>query len=332
MKLLFLGKAIDEASSRYRLLPLMAALDSEQHQCEFKSSELSLLAKLKLLLEAGQYDVLVIQRKLFAPWFVRALRRKVPHLVFDFDDAIFSKSSGHASTSRMVKFEAICQCADVLLAGNDYLAKAAQDAGADPARVQTIPTSVVLEEAVLEEIAPLATPREARPPTLVWIGSSSTRRYLDFLTPALERLGQQFPDLTLKVISDFQFHLDAMEVNNVPWSLQTEAVELASSDIGIAPMIDDPWTRGKCALKVLQYMAAGLPVVSSRCGANEEAVIHAETGYLVDSEEDWCQAVGKLLNDVELAQQLGQAGRRRVAQYYERQTVVEKTLELLLGR
>lgn len=287
---------------------------------------MGLLEKLKLLLRAGQYDVVVIQRKLYAPWFVRALRRRVSRLVFDFDDAIFSKSSGHASPSRMAKFEVICQGADLLLAGNDYLARAAQKAGADPASVHTIPTSVVLEE-----LDPNSIPDKPEQPTLVWIGSSSTRRYLDFLTPALERLGQQFPDLTLKVISDFQFHLDAMEVNNVPWSLQAEAVELASSDIGIAPMIDDPWTRGKCALKVLQYMAVGLPVVSSRCGANEEVVIDAETGYLADSEEDWCQAVGKLLNDVELARQLGQAGRRRVAQYYERQTIVRKTLKLLLG-
>lgn len=322
MKFLCLGKSIDEASTRYRLQPLMQRL-AESHEVQFQSTEMKLPAKLKLLLTARQFDTVIIQRKLFAPWFIRALKKRVRRLVFDFDDAIFVSSSGKSSSSRMSKFKALCQVVDIVFAGNDYLAAAAVDAGVASDRVYFTPTSVETRRYVLKDVIPEINP------TLVWIGSSSTRRYLDFLTPALERLGGQIPNLQLKVISDFEFHLDGMNVINIPWSETAEVRELASSHIGIAPMIDDPWTRGKCALKVLQYMAARLPVVSSRCGANSQVIVEGETGFLAESEEEWCHAIEQLVNDPALKLSMGTAGRERVVEKFGRTAVITRALEAL---
>lgn len=288
----------------------------------FHPTEMSLLSKLGFLWKMQGDDVVVIQRKLFPNWFVNFLRGRAGRIVFDFDDAIFVKSSGKSSSARMSKFAAICRVSDLIFAGNQYLADAAIAAGASPNNVHLIPTSVVVE-------ATGAAIEKEDKPTLVWIGSSSTRRYLDFLTPTLERLGHQFPDLQLKVISDFEFQLDGMPVKNIPWSLQEEAAELASSHIGIAPMIDDPWTRGKCALKVLQYMGAGLPVISSRCGANQEVVLESETGFLAESEEEWCSAVETLIRDDAGRERLGVRGRQRVVELYSRDAIADRAVELL---
>lgn len=321
MKVLFLGKAENEASVRYRVLPLMQHLNGEGSEAEFLSSDLNFFQKIKLVLEVSKFDVLFIQRKLFSAFFVSQLRSRVKCLVFDYDDAIFVKSSGQVSSRRSNRFDAVCQAADLVFAGNEFLAARARQGGAAHAKVHKLPTSVATQEYRTGK-----TEKEQKS-TLVWIGSSSTRRYLDMLTPVLDRLADQA--LQLKVISDFDFHLDSMSVVNVPWSEEHEISELQSCHIGIAPMIDNSWTRGKCALKVLQYMAAGLPVVSSNYGANAEVIDHGESGLLVESEEDWCNAILKLLESESLQADMARAGQQKVVEDYDQQDNARLAVDLI---
>jgi len=311
LKFLFLGKGVNEASTRYRIQPIFDCLEKEGHQVEFLSTELGFLPKLALAWRASEYDLVFIQRKLFPAWFVRLLKVRISRLVFDFDDAIFLKSSGESSSSRYRKFQSACQVADLVLAGNEYLATAAQKLSN---KVKVVPTTV-------DTAAYVTDADKASAITLVWIGSSSTRRYLDMLTPVLDSLGQRLPNLTLKVIADFEFHLDGLNVQNIKWSAECEVAELTSSHIGIAPMINNGWTRGKCALKVIQYMAAGLPVVSDRCGANQEVILAVETGFLADNENDWIEAITQLVESDDLRAQMGAAGRTRAQQLYNMKNI-----------
>lgn len=320
MKFLFLGKGVSEASTRYRIQPIYERLAKAGHQVEFVSTELGLLPKLNLVRRANQYDLVFIQRKLFPAWFVRSLKRRAGRLVFDFDDAIFLKSSGESSPSRYRKFQATCQAADLILAGNEYLAMQSRKLST---KVQVVPTTV--DTAAYETDAV-----KASAITLVWIGSSSTRRYLDMLTPVLDSLSQRRPNLMLKVIADFEFRLDGLKVENIQWSSEQEVAELTSSHIGIAPMINNGWTRGKCALKVIQYMAAGLPVVSDRCGANQEVILASETGYLADNENDWIEAITKLIDNEDLRTQMGVAGRARAQQLYDMKRVTSQVADQLV--
>jgi glycosyltransferase involved in cell wall biosynthesis len=320
LKFLFLGKGVSEASTRYRIQPIYERLAKAGHQVEFVSTELGLLPKLNLVRRANQYDLVFIQRKLFPAWFVRSLKRRAGRLVFDFDDAIFLKSSGESSPSRYRKFQATCQAADLILAGNEYLAMQSRKLST---KVQVVPTTV--DTAAYETDAV-----KASAITLVWIGSSSTRRYLDMLTPVLDSLSQRRPNLMLKVIADFEFRLDGLKVENIQWSAEQEVAELTSSHIGIAPMINNGWTRGKCALKVIQYMAAGLPVVSDRCGANQEVILASETGYLVDNESDWIEAITKLIDSEDLRTQMGVAGRARAQQLYDMKRVASQVADQLV--
>ncbi len=202
-------------------------------------------------------------RKTFPLPLLWLLRRVSRRLIFDLDDAIFCNPDGSFSATRMKRFAAIAKASDHIFAGNRFLAR---KSAMFNARVSVIPTSLDVEK------YHVAAKKPEDHLDLVWIGSKSTRKYLVDVLPALELAAQRVPNLRLKIIADFDLPQAAIPTLAVPWDAATEATELASSHIGIAPMRDDDWSRGKCALKVLQYMAAGLPVVSSNAGVNAEAV------------------------------------------------------------
>lgn len=324
MKFLFLGKGWDEASTRYRIHPIRKALEQQDHQTEFLSTNMSWFGKLKLLLNAPSFDVIFIQRKLFSHSFIKLLKRRARYLVFDFDDAVFVRSNGGASSKRLRDFGAVCTAADRIFAGNSYLEENAITHGAKSERVEAVPTCVLADQ-----YNHPVTKRSK--PCLVWIGSSSTRRYLELLRPALDRLSYQHPDLELKVIADFDFHLDAMKVHNIQWSQDAEAREIAECHVGIAPMLDDPWTRGKCALKVIQYMAAGLPVVTDKAGANVDVIDDGKNGFVVESEQEWIDSITKLLNDDERREHQGLAGRAKFEKAYELKSQSERVAGLLMA-
>lgn len=321
MNFLFLGKGVNEASARYRIHPVANYLQRAGHQVSFQSSEMNLLEKLRMLIHSSQFDLVFVQRKLFPAWFLRRLTQRVRRLVFDFDDAIFVKSSGEPSKARHKKFAASCRAAHLVLAGNDYLAAEAKQYST---HVVVAPTAVDVQRYGSEQEKDAII-------SLVWIGSSSTRRYLDMLTPVLDTLGQRLPNLKLKVIADFEFQLDSLTVENIPWTEDAETTELASSHIGIAPMVNNAWTRGKCALKVIQYMAAGLPVVSDRCGANQDVITEGETGFLVVNEADWVEAIVGLVENPERAHQMGHLGRLRAQEHFDLSRVAESVAKQLIA-
>lgn len=207
----------------------------------------------------------------------------------------------------MQRFAAMLKASDHVLAGNSFLAGHALRFNPS---VSVIPTCVD---------AGRYTATSKKPPDtidLAWIGSRSTRKYLLEALPALRLAAARIPRMRLKIIADFDLPDAGLPTLAVPWDAATEADELASALIGIAPMRDDDWSRGKCALKILQYMACGLPVVSSAAGANAEVVEHGTTGYLVGDDAAWYQRLTELADDRALRARLGDAGRRRVLANY----------------
>lgn len=215
---------------------------------------------------AGKADLIFIQRKLFSPWLVQQLLKRCDKLVYDFDDAIFSKSNGDPSQRRMHRFQKMVEAATLVLAGNAYLAERC-------VRADREVDALVVPTPVDEQKYQINVDKETGC-ILVWIGSSSTRKYLEHHRETFEAIGRKFPKLVLRIIADFEFHLDNMTVENIQWSAESEARYIASAHVGIAPMVDNQYTRSKCALKIIQYMAAGLPVISSKVGANQEVVVN----------------------------------------------------------
>jgi glycosyltransferase involved in cell wall biosynthesis len=311
MKLLALVESPDHVCCRYRIRAFTPALADAGWSVCYEGLERGALFRSFQLRRGSQFDAVVLQRKLLPRWQLRLLRRSARHLVFDFDDAVLYRDSndpqGPHSRWRGRRFADTVGMVDTVVAGNDFLADAALRAGARVECVHVIPTCVEPER------YPVARhDRSTRHAELVWIGSSSTLRGLERARPIWERLARVMSELSLRVICDRVPEEFPMPIVHVPWNEETETHELALGGIGVSWMPDDLWSRGKCGLKVLQYQAAGLPVVANPVGAHCEMIRHGETGFLATTPDEWVEAIARLASNPGLRQSMGTAARRSV--------------------
>jgi glycosyltransferase involved in cell wall biosynthesis len=298
---------------RYRIAAFRPFLEAAGHSLTVCSLPRRWWDRLRLFRDLRGATV-VLQRRLLPIWQFMYMRRSIRRLFFDFDDAVFLRDSysprGLYHAGRMRRFATVVRLSDAVLAGNTFLyAKAA--ALADRSRVHLLPTCVDPQG-----YSP-GKPGQGRGPVqLVWVGSSSTLQGLERHAALLDEVGSRVAGIRLKLICDRTLSLLHLAVDYSPWSEATEAAEIASADIGVSLIPDDDWSRGKCGLKVLQYMAAGLPVVANPVGVHSAMVRHGETGFLAETAAEWADAIGKLSADPALRQRMGRAGRALVEERY----------------
>jgi len=305
--ILFLSKRELSASTRYRGLNYFIFLEQAGFLPFHIDPKGNLLHKIITLRKVMKADAVVVVRKTFSFPFRRLVQLLSKKLIFDFDDAIFVKSSGRASKLRLDRFKSMLTKVDHVWAGNRYLAEYAKKWNSS---VDILPTAVDINSYKGHEIKP------EKNIDIVWIGSSSTRKYLQKMIPVLEKLAEKSPQIRLKIIADFDLETTGLTTLPIAWNNDTEAKELGSSHIGIAMMSNDPWSRGKCGLKVLQYMAASLPVVVSDAGVHREIVDHEKSGYLVNGDSEWLSTLTRLINDEQLRLSMGEHGRHIVSDRY----------------
>ena len=246
-------------------------------------------------------------------WQLALLRRRARRLVFDFDDAIFHRDSYHQrgieSSALSERFARTVKAADRVIAGNNFLAAAARRSGARYEKVSVIPTCV---EPASYQVAAHAGHEDLR---LAWIGSASTLQGLERTRTLWEKLGREVKGVSMRIIADRTTNFSELPVTAVRWSEETEAQELAAADIGVNWMPDDEWSRGKCGLKILQYQAAGLPVIANPVGVHREMVMRGASGFLPENDADWIESV-RVLRDPALRKRMGSAGRASVELKY----------------
>lgn len=314
MQVLALTEGPNHVCYRYRIAPFADALADRGWQLSALPLAPRTLERGSQLRAAMSADVVILQRKLLPLWQLRALRKWSRVLVYDFDDALFHRDSysrkGASSWARLAHFWATIYTADAVLAGNEYLRFQAASY-IEPERVHCMPTTVAPQRYPLA--AHQATGSRAR---LVWIGQHSTLPSLTLAQPLLAAAAARLPGLCLKVICNRFPKLDGVAVLPRVWSGETEASEVAAADIGVSWLPDDPWSQGKCGLKVLQYMAAGLPVVANPVGMNRQMVVHGETGFLAETPDEWAEAIRRLAIDPALRQRMGATGRKLVEEHY----------------
>jgi glycosyltransferase involved in cell wall biosynthesis len=165
---------------------------------------------------------------------------------------------------------------------------------------------------------------------LVWIGSKSTLRYLAEIKPVLEEIGSRFDNVVLRIIGDGFFDLQNMEVEKRLWSKKTRAVDLATSDIGLAPLPDNRFTKGKCSFKVLEYASAGLPVIASPVGTNSDYIRNNVTGFFARDSKEWIDRIAQLINNPQSRKKVGQDGRTWAKNFDV--SVIGKQLTDLIGQ
>jgi glycosyltransferase involved in cell wall biosynthesis len=314
MEVLALIESPNHVCYRYRIAAFAAALARRDFTLRPVALRLRTLSRTRQLLDSRRPHTVILQRRLLPRWQIRILRHAARRIIFDFDDAVFQRDSYHRKGQhcrrKLARFKATVQAADMVTVGNDHLRQAVLRY-VEPDRVRVIPTCV---DPTLYR--PANHSRAGQGIRLAWIGSSSTMPGLQLIQRHLAVAGERVPGLELHVICDRAVELTGVRTVLREWSSQTEAADLADCDVGISCLPDDPWSRGKCGLKVLQYMAAGLPVVANPVGTSPEMVIPGETGFLADTPEEWAEAIRLLASDPELRHKLGTAGRRLVQQRY----------------
>ncbi len=311
MKVLALVEARDHVCCRYRISAFERALEASGWSLTIEPLAPGLFSRMAQFARSADFDCVILQRKLLPAWQIGELRRRSKRLIFDFDDAVLYRDSydrrGPHHRRRRERFKRTVQVADVVLAGNDFLGGCALEAGASSDQVRVIPTCVETDSA-------RPTPRPASKPgiDLVWIGSRSTMAGLDQQRPLWERVGLEIPEVRLRMICDRFLRFQALRVVGVQWSEASENADVAGGDLGISWVPDDLWSRGKCGLKVLQYQAAGLPVVANPVGVHRGLVRPGIDGFLPRNSDEWVEAIQTLVEEPELRQELGRAARTSV--------------------
>jgi len=314
MKLLVLTNNPSRPSFRQRIGIYVDTLRSAGINCEVAKLSASRIKRLKLFRQAANFDAVFLHKKCLNFLDALCLRKYSKKIIYDFDDAIMYSPTNPTSdkTSHFRLFRRTAKLADMVIAGNSYLAGHAKRFNSN---VHILPTGLNTNEYSIKN-----QPNTNSKVHLVWIGSKSTLKYLMEIKAALEEIGARFPNVVLRIICDDFFDLENMAVQKCIWSLENQAQELITADIGLAPLPNNRFTRGKCGFKILQYQAAYLPVVTSPVGVNAEFITDGMTGYLASDNNQWVDKISELIENVELRKQMANAGRRHVEKFDSRVT------------
>ena len=327
MKILFLTASRKTPSTRYRVLQNLTAWKSLGLEVEALPLPKANRERLRLLFKLPAYDVVVLQKRLLHTHTLFFLRRFTRRLVYDFDDAVMYSDSNRGeffSPRKLARFTATVRAADLVIAGNRYLAKEALKARAR--RVVVIPTGV---DCGYFKPRPEKT-EPSRPLVIGWIGSGPNLVYLETLVEPLNRLYEKRADFCLKVVCDRFPRGFRCPVEQVVWSAAGEVAALQSFDIGIMPLVEDPWTKGKCAFKLLQYMACGLAAVASASAVTREIIKPGENGFLAPDPVAMVEIIERLLDEPSRLAALGEAGRRSLFGRYDHATIAAAYAEQLM--
>ncbi len=311
MKVVFLIHSLEVSGCRYRVLQYLPSLKEKGVECSVHLFKEGWPGKLRFYNSLGDFDILYVHRRLFPPLEFAYVRRKARKIIFDFDDAIMYRSSSSRnphSLSRRLKFAHLVKRVDFVVAGNEFLRS---EVLPYTSRVEVLPTSIDLTRYTLKGDAPA---RETL--TIGWLGSSSTLKYVRSMMPMFERLYEQYPHFQLKIVCDQFVESERLPVIKKRWAAEEEETDLKSFDIGIMPLTDDPWTRGKCGLKILQYYGVGVPVVCTPVGVNRDIVEDGRNGFWAENEDQWKERLLLLMQDRELRRAMGIEGRQKVERGY----------------
>jgi glycosyltransferase involved in cell wall biosynthesis len=342
MRIAFLTSGRHVPSSRFRVLQFVPHLQRLGHECLVLPSRPDKYASLPMLgfrfsgfvkrwnrrsdLSALRHwapDIVVLERELFSDGshdLEQELREMTRRLVLDIDDGLFALDRH--------KFEVICGLSDHVISGNDLLATRVRPINP---RVTVIPTCVDVEKyqgrgvrdegrAMRHVNSPIAT--HYSPLVLGWTGTAANIDYLEVLREPLKTLSREFP-LELRVIAESDgplrrlgFDRVGIRTRFVRWSEATEVADLHNFDVGLMPMPDTDWTRYKCGLKILQYMASRIPAVASPVGVNSEIIHHGVNGWLATTPDEWLFVLRQLLSDSVRRLSVVEAARKTVEQLY----------------
>jgi len=322
MKLLVIARNPDRASFRLRIASYLDILRAKGIHSTVVILPAGALARRKLFKQAVDFDCVFLHKKRLNPFDAFWLRRYGKKIIYDFDDAVMysADTPERDSPAHFRPFRRTVELAHKVIAGNPYLAQHA---------LRFNPNVEVLPTGLDTKAYNIAKPEKDGKIRLVWIGSKSTLGYLLEMKPIFEEIGGRFDHVILRIICDQFFDLHNIPVEKHAWSRETQVADLVSSDIGLAPLPDNRFTRGKCGFKILQYAAAGLSTITSPIGVNAEYVKHGKTGYHASDNRQWIERITELIQNPILRNEMGRSARVHVEEF-DIDIIGEKLYRLLV--
>lgn len=348
-RILFMSKyGVKAASCRYRFVQFFPYLEKHGIECtlsplfdddylehKFTTGRASIAdivhsfsRRLCAISRASSFDLVVLHCEAF-PYlpsiFEKILKLiNVPY-VFDFDDAIFHNYDLHRNLLiRWLlgnKIKTVVSNASLVIAGNDYLANYARSVNSV---VRILPTVVDLDRYTVARSVNKNSGRF----TIGWIGSPTTSVYVDDILPALDCFCERSESIVMLVGAQDNYSRHG-KFQVTPWSMHTEVTDIQQFDVGIMPLPDTPWARGKCGFKLIQYMACGIPVIASPVGINREIIDHGVNGFLAETQEEWVNSLEVLRSDPDRRRKMGDCGREMVQDRYCVQVVADRLCRTL---
>lgn len=272
--------------------------------------------RLKDVKNATNFDIIFIQREAFftgTTYFEKKLNQLPVKVIFDFDDSIWlpNVSPGNKKLEWLKNYDktkTLIGLADFVIAGNQHLADYANQFNQ---QVHIIPTTIDTDYHV-----PLKNKLKDKI-CIGWTGTATTIKHFEMAIPVLLKLQKKYKDqIYFKVIGEGKYTNEVLAINGTPWNFDTEIEDLQEIDIGIMPLPNDEWTKGKCGFKGLQYMALEIPTIMSPVGVNPSIIENGVNGYLADSDEDWINKLSNLIDSEELRQKIGTRGRKTILEKY----------------
>ena len=330
MKIIFLTHSSDQGH-RFRVEQYFPYLLAHQVEPKWQPLPPSWKERFLIYRQLPFFHVVCIQRRLLPPFEFYWIRKKASSILFDLDDAIMyrSSSSPHPySFSRRLKFRWMVRGSDVVTVGNQFLKNEVLRVDRKK-KVFIIPTSI--DTKLYSKKKKISNHPEI---ILGWIGTGGNLKYLRKLEPVFETIHQRFPQVKLKIVSNHFFDSPHFSIIKKPWKLEDENEDLISFDIGLMPLHDDLWSRGKCGLKIVQYLSVGLPVVCTPVGMNSDIIKEGENGFWATTHQEWVDRLSTLIQNPDLRYAMGLKGIETVDQGYSLAVTSEKFFHVLqsLGR
>lgn len=323
MHILFMIQGWERPSSRYRVLQYLPYLEERGVVHEVITYPKDIESYVRLYREIKNYDIIFLQRKRLPLTFLYLLHRRSKGVIYDFDDAVMyrsAKASSPYSATRKRRFARIVKAADHVIAGNTFLR---DETRKYTDQVTIIPTAIDIKRYTRKDY------KKSGKVTIGWIGSSSTLPYLDHIKNVFEELGKRYKHIELKIIGDSFFDCRNISVMKKIWNEDDEIEDLKSLDIGVMPLSDDLWSRGKCGLKILQYYGVGIPVVCTPIGVNRDVVQDGINGLWAMTDEEWVEKLSLLIDNAVLRQEMGLRGREIVRESYSIQACAPRFYQVL---
>lgn len=287
----------------------------------------SFLKRFRDTLRANRYDYIYVYRDafFFGTFFERMLSKKKPQLIFDFDDSIWlmDKNPNQGIFNRLKnpeKVSTLISISDRVVVGNKYLEKYALQFNE---HVSIIPSTIDFDTY-------LGINRKEKDKICIgWTGSFSTIKHFETVVPALKKVKDQFKHkVYFKLIGDSSYQNKSLDLKGEKWRSETEAQDLSELDIGLMPLPNDEWSQGKCAMKGLQYMALEIPTIMSPVGVNSDIIQDGVNGFLASTTEDWVEKISLLIENEELREKMGKAGRKTVENDFSVEASKDKWLKV----